>query len=166
MSLLARFFGGGSTLDTQGGHNIQKESALAKTTPNAISPSSPPDWNKTNVRTAPVLTQYRPISWAEAEALTTQATARETQSRNFDTALKALEKIETSDEKDHGRLRRYQGHVAAKELGKLKSNAALAEKLHQMRPGYAALSHQIESAEIQASRQITELRNKYTALMY
>lgn len=166
MGVLARLFGGGPTTATAGGHAIEQAGALAQTNPQAISPTSPPNWEKTNVRTVPVLTQYRPFSWSEAEALTTQATRREVESRNFKTAVTALKKIESADATDHGEFRGYQGHVATKELEKLKENAKLGELLHQLRPGYAALSHQMESAEIQASRQIVELKNKYTALMY
>ena len=165
-SFLARVFGGGPTDLTRGDHDLSQSSALAQTTPQAITPTNPPNWQGTNVRTVPIAPKWRPLSWAEAEALNTQAIQRETQSRNWHTAMDALEKIEKADEKDHTRFRGYQGVVAKAELGKLTANSNLAQKLHGMRPKYASISHGMESAEIQASRQITELKNKYVALMY
>ena len=165
MSVLANLFGGGPTATTRGEHTISQSSALAPTTPHAITPTSPPNWDGTNVRTIPIIPKYRPFSWSEAEAMSTQAIQRETESKNWHTVVEAAEKIEKLDAKDHQRFRGYQGVVAREELKKLQGNAKLGEKLHQLRPGYASLSHQMESGEIQASRQITELSNKYKAMM-
>ena len=166
MTVLANLFGGGPTTTTRGEHTISPFSALAKTTPQAITPTHPPNWDGTNVRTIPILPKYRPYSWSEAEAISTQAIQRETQSKNFHTVVESAEKIEQLDAKDHQRFRKYQGVVANEELKKLQGNAKLGEKLHQLRPGYNALSHQLESAEITAGRQIKELTNKYKAMMY
>ena len=164
--VLTRLFGGGPTDLTRGDHSLSRSTALAATTPQAISPTKPPNWQGTNVRTVPIVPKWRPISWSEAEALSAKAIERETQSRNWHTALDAVEKIEKADEKDHTRFRGYQGVVAKTELGKLTANSKLAQQLHGLRPQYASISHGMESAEIQASRQITELKNKYVALMY
>ena len=166
MSFLTRVFGGGPRGVTRGEHTLSQTSALAATTPQAISPTKPPNWQATNVRTVPIVPKWRPISWSEAQALSAKAIERETQSRNWHTAMDAVEKIEKADEKDHGRFRDYQGVVAKTELGKLTANSKLAQKLHGLRPQYASISHGMESAEIQASRQVTELKNKYVALMY
>lgn len=166
MSVLANLFGGGPTSTTRGEHTISQAGALAQTTPHAITPTSPPNWSGTNVRNIPVIPKYRPYAWAEAEAMSTQAVQRETESRNFHTVVEAAEKIEQLDAKDHQRFRKYQGVVANEELNKLKGNAKLGEKLHQLRPGYAGLSHQLESAEMTAGRQIQELTNKYKAMLY
>ena len=163
---LTRVFGGGPTALTRGDHNLSQSTALAQTTPQVISPTNAPNWQGTNVRTVPIVPKWRPISWSEAEALTTKAIERETQSRNWHTAMDAVEKMEKADEKDHTRFRGYQGVVAKAELDKLTANSKLAQKLHHMRPQYASISHGMESAEIQASRQVTELKNKYVALMY
>jgi hypothetical protein len=38
----------------------------------------------------------------------------------------------------HKEHRKYEGAVAENELGKKRSDAGLAKKLHSMRPGYAA----------------------------
>ena len=166
MSVLTRFFGGGPTDLTKGNHTLSRSTALAPTNAQAISPVKPPNWADTNVRTVPIVPKYRSMTYNEAEALTAEAIQRESESRNWHTAMDAMEKMEKFDEKDHKRFRGYLGVVATTELGKLRANSDLAQKLHSLRPGYASASHGIESAEIQASRQITELTNKYRALIY
>ena len=163
---LARIFGGGPTALTRGEHDLDRSTALAATQKKIISPVSPPKWKNTNVRTVPLVKRWRPITWDEAEALNAQAIRRETQSSNWHTAMDAVERIEKADEKDHTRFRGYQGVVAKSELGKLTANSKLAQTLHSLRPQYASISHGMESAEIQAGRELIELKNKYTALMY
>lgn len=163
---LTRIFGGGPTALTRGDHDLNRSTALAATTPDAISPVKPPNWQDTNVRTVPIVPRWRSISWSEAEAFKAQAIRRETQSRNWHTAMDAAERIEKADEKDHKRFRGYQGTIAKTELGKLTANSKLAQTLHALRPQYASISHGMESSEIQAGRELTELKNKYTALMY
>jgi hypothetical protein len=53
-------------------------------------------------------------------------------------AYKALTKIEAADKTVHKEHRKYEGAVAENELGKKRSDAGLAKKLHSCAPAMLA----------------------------
>jgi hypothetical protein len=77
-------------------------------------------------------------------------------------AYKALTKIEAADKTVHQQHRKYEGAVAENELGKKRSDAGLAKKLHSMRPGYARLGLGIDKADSDARTRIDEIKAKLT----
>ena len=149
-----------------GNHSIVPADVLARTNEQAINPARPPAWNQGNVSTGATLTSWRPMTWAEAEALNEQAFRREAQSDNWHKAVDALKRMEDCDANDQKAFRSYQEHGARAEFKKLKANASLAQLLHRLRPQYSGLFQGIDTEDTRAERGITELKNKYTALMY
>ena len=77
-------------------------------------------------------------------------------------AYKALTKIEAADKTVHKEHRKYEGVVAANELGKKCADAGLAKKLHNLRPGYARLGLGIDKADSNARTRIDEIKAKLT----
>jgi hypothetical protein len=70
--------------------------------------------------------------------------------------------IGTSKSTVHQQHRKYEGAVAENELGKKRSDAGLAKKLHSMRPGYARLGLGIDKADSNARARIDEIKTKLT----
>jgi hypothetical protein len=77
-------------------------------------------------------------------------------------AYKALTKIEAADRTVHQQHRKYEGAIAENELGKKRSDAGLAKKLHGLRPGYARLGLGIDKADSDARTRIDAIKAKLT----
>ena len=66
--------------------------------------------------------------------------------------------IEVADKTVHKEHRKYEGAVAANELGKKCADAGLAKKLHSMRPGYARLGLGIDKADSTPGLELMRLK--------
>ncbi len=77
-------------------------------------------------------------------------------------AYKSLAKIEAADKTVHNENRKYEGAVAENELGKKRSDAGLAKKLHGLRPGYARLGLGIDKSDSDARTRIDAIKAKLT----
>ena len=166
MSLQLRLFGGGQSTDgklsanNDGSHAIDKSKVLARTDDRVITPLTPGNFG--SVRTVPVVPGPRYFTKEEADAMKGLAKEKTDGARQSKRAYKALTKIEAADKTVHQQHRKYEGAVAENELGKKRSDAGLAKKLHGMRPGYARLGLGIDTADSDARARIDEIKTKLT----
>src|SRR4028119_677527 len=165
MSLQLRLFGGNSdagkvTTNNDGGHAIDKSKVLAATDAGVITPNSP--GNFSSIRSVPVVPNPRYFTKEEADAMKGLAHEKTNGARQSKRAYKSLAKIEAADKTVHKDHRKYEGAVAENELGKKRSDAGLAKKLHSMRPGYARLGLGIDKADSDARTRIDAIKAKLT----
>jgi hypothetical protein len=165
MSLQLRLFGGGkpaagkiSTND--GNHAIDKSKVLAQTDAGVITPNTP--GNFSSIRSVPVVPDPRYFDREQADKLKELAKEKTDGARQSKRAYKSLAKIEAADKTVHKEHRKYEGAVAENELGKKRSDAGLAKKLHGMRPGYARLGLGIDKADSDARTRIDAIKAKLT----
>src|SRR4028119_2055694 len=138
MSLQLRLFGGGQTaagkiFTNDGSHAIDKSKVLASTDTSVITPLNP--GNFSSIRSVPVVPDPRYFDREQADKLKELAKKKTDGARQSKRAYKSLAKIEVADLTVHKEHRKYEGAVAENELGKKRSDAGLAKKLHSMRPG-------------------------------
>jgi hypothetical protein len=166
MSLQLRLFGGGQSgagklsVSNDGSHAIDKSKVLASTDDRVITPLTPGGFG--SVRTVPVVPAPRYFTREEADAMKGLAKEKTDGARQSKRAYKSLAKIEVADKTVHQQHRKYEGAVAENELGKKRSDAGLAKKLHSMRPGYARLGLGIDKADSDARTRIDEIKAKLT----
>jgi len=166
MSLQLRLFGSGLTTATKlsgtndGSHAIDKSKVLAQTDVTVITPNTP--GNFSSIRSVPVVPDPRYFTKEAADALKGLAKEKVDGARQSKRAYKSLAKIEAADKTVHQQHRKYEGAVADNELGKKRSDAGLAKKLHGMRPGYARLGLGIDKADSDARTRIDEIKAKLT----
>jgi hypothetical protein len=165
MSLQLRLFGGGKPAAgkisaNDGNHAIDKSKVLATTDTSVITPLNP--GNFSSIRSVPVVPEPRYFDCEQADKLKELAKEKTDDARQSKRAYKALTKIEAADKTVHKEHRKYEGAVAENELGKKRSDAGLAKKLHSMRPGYARLGLGIDKADGDARTRIDEIKAKLT----
>jgi hypothetical protein len=166
MSLQLHLFGGGQTAagkinaSNDGNHVIDKSKVLAQTDAGVITPNNP--GNFSSIRSVPVVPGPRYFTKEEADAMKGLAKEKTNGARQSKRAYKSLAKIEVADKTVHKEHRKYEGAVAENELGKKRSDAGLAKKLHSMRPGYARLGLGIDKADSDARTRIDEIKAKLT----
>jgi hypothetical protein len=165
MSLQLRLFGGNSDAgklnsSNDGSHAIDKSKVLAKTDSEVITPNSP--GNFSSIRSVPVVPDPRYFDREQADKLKELAKEKTEGARQSKRAYKSLAKIEVADKTVHKEHRKYEGAVAENELGKKRSDAGLAKKLHSMRPGYARLGLGIDKANSDARTRIDAIKAKLT----
>jgi len=166
MSLQLRLFGGGQTAAgkisaiNDGNHAIDKSKVLASTDTSVIKPLNP--GNFSSIRSVPVVPDPRYFTKEEADAVKGLAKEKTDGARQSKRAYKSLAKIEAADKTVHQQHRKYEGAVAENELGKKRSDAGLAKKLHSMRPGYARLDLGIDKADSNARTRIDAIKAKLT----
>jgi hypothetical protein len=166
MSLQLRLFGGGQTAagkinaSNDGNHVIDKSKVLASTDALVITPNTP--GNFSSIRSVPVVPDPRYFTKEEADAMKGLAKEKTNGARQSKHAYKSLAKIEAADKTVHKEHRKYEGAVAENELGKKRSDAGLAKKLHSMRPDYARLGLGIDKADSDARTRINAIKAKLT----
>jgi hypothetical protein len=165
MSLQLRLFGDNSdarklTVSNDGSHAIEKSKVLTQTDAGVITPNTP--GNFSSIRSVPVVPDPRYFTKEEADAMKGKALEKTDGTRQSKRAYKSLAKIEVADKTVHKEHRKYEGAVAANELGKKRADAGLAKKLHGMRPGYARLGLGIDKADSDARTRIDEIKAKLT----
>jgi hypothetical protein len=165
MSLQLRLFGSGQTAagkisTNDGSHAIDKSKVLATTDTSVITPLNP--GNFSSIRSVPVVPDPRYFDREQADKLKELAKEKTDGARQSKRAYKALTKIEAADKTVHKEHRKYEGAVAENELGKKRSDAGLAKKLHSMRPGYARLGLGIDKADSDARTRIDAIKAKLT----
>jgi hypothetical protein len=165
MSLQLRLFGGKSdagkvTASNNGSHAIEKSKVLAQTDVLVITPKTP--GNFSSIRSVPVVPDPRYFTKEEADAMKTLAKEKTDGARQSKRAYKSLAKIEAADKTVHKEHRKYESAVAESELGKKRSDAGLAKKLHGLRPGYARLGLGIDKADSDARTRIDAIKAKLT----
>jgi hypothetical protein len=166
MSLQLRLFGGGQSTtgklsaSNDGSHALDKSKVLARTDDRVITPLTPGNFD--SVRSVPVVPAPRYFTKEEADAMKGLAKEKTDGARQSKRAYKALTKIEAADKTVHKEHRKYEGAVAENELGKKRSDAGLAKKLHSMRPGYARLGLGIDKADSDARTRIDAIKAKLT----
>jgi hypothetical protein len=165
MSIQLRLFGGGQPAAgkisaNDSSHAIDKSKVLAQTDAGVITPNSP--GNFLSIRSVPVVPDPRYFDREQADALKNLAKEKTDSARQSKRAYKSLAKIEAADKTVHQQHRKYEGAVAENELGKKRSDAGLAKKLHSMRPGYARLGLGIDKADSDARTRIDAIKAKLT----
>ena len=165
MSLQLRLFGGQSdktelAASNDGSHAIDKSKVLASTDTSVITPLHP--GNFSSIRSVPVVPDPRYFTKEEADAMKGLAKEKTDGARQSKRVYKFLTKIEAADKTVHKEHRKYEGAVAENELGKKRSDAGLAKKLHGLRPGYARLGLGIDRADSDARTRIDEIKAKLT----
>jgi hypothetical protein len=165
MSLQLRLFGSGQSATgkisaNDGNHAINKSKVLASTDTSVITPLNP--GNFSSIRSVPVVPNPRYFDREQADALKNLAKEKTDGARQSKRAYKSLAKIEAADKTVHQQHRKYEGAVAENELGKKRSDAGLAKKLHSMRPGYARLGLGIDKADSDARTRIDAIKAKLT----
>jgi hypothetical protein len=166
MSLQLRLFGSGQpaagkiSTTNDGNHAIDKSKVLASTDALVITPNTP--GNFSSIRSVPVVPDPRYFDREQAEKLKELAKEKTDGARQSKRAYKALTKIEVADKTVHKEHRRYEGVVAENELGKKRSDAGLAKKLHGLRPGYARLGLGVDKANSDARTRIDAIKAKLT----
>jgi hypothetical protein len=165
MSLQLRLFGGQSDKNklassNDGSHVIDKSKVLAQTDAGVITPKTP--GNFSSIRSVPVVPNPRYFTKEEADAMKGLAKEKTDGARQSKRAYKSLAKIEVADKTVHQQHRKYEGSVSMNELGKKRSDAGLAKKLHGMRPGYPRLGLGIDKADSDARIRIDEIKAKLT----
>ena len=168
MSLQLRLFGGGQptagkiSASNDGNHAIDKSKVLAQTDALVITPNNP--GNFSSIRSVPVVPNPRYFTKEEADAMKGLAKEKTNGARQSKRVYKFLAKIEAADKTVHKEHRKYEGVVAENELGKKRSDAGLAKKLHGLRPGYARLGLGIDKADSDARTRIDEIKTKLTGV--
>jgi hypothetical protein len=165
MSIQLRLFGGGQTAAgkisaNDGNHAIDKSKVLASTDTSVLTPLNP--GNFSSIRSVPVVPDPRYFDREQADKLKELAKEKTDGARQSKRAYKALTRIEAADKTVHKEHRKYESAVAENELGKKRSDAGLAKKLHGMRPGYARLGLGIDKADFDAKTRIDEIKAKLT----
>jgi len=165
MSLQLRLFGGQSEKtkllpNNGGGHAIDKSKVLVSTDTSIITPLNPGNFG--SIRTTPIVPEPRYFDKEQADALKNLAKEKTDGARQSKRAYKSLAKIEAADKTVHKEHRKYEGAVAENELGKKRSDAGLAKKLHGLRPGYARLGLGIDKADSDARTRIDAIKAKLT----
>jgi hypothetical protein len=165
MSLQLRLFGGGQTAagkisSNDGSHAIDKSKVLASTDTSVLTPLNPGNFG--SIRTTPIVPEPRYFDKEQADALKSLAKEKTDGARQSKRVYKALTKIEVADKTVHKEHRKYEGAVAENELGKKRSDAGLAKKLHGLRPGYARLDLGIDKADSDARTRIDAIKAKLT----
>jgi len=166
MSLQLRLFGGSQTAagkisaSNDGSHAIDKSKVLASTDTSVITPLNP--GNFSSIRSVPVVPDPRYFTKEEADAMKGLAKEKTDGARQSKRAYKSLAKIEAADKTIHQQHRKYEGAVGENELGKKRSDAGLAKKLHGLRPGYARLGLGIDKADSDARTRIDAIKAKLT----
>jgi hypothetical protein len=165
MSLQLRLFGGGKFATgkisaNDGNHAIDKSKVLASTDTSVLTPLNP--GNFSSIRSVPVVPDPRYFDREQAGALKNLAHEKTDSARQSKRAYKSLAKIEAADKTVHKEHRKYEGAVAENELGKKRSDAGLAKKLHNLRPGYARLELGIDKADSDARTRIDEIKARLT----
>jgi hypothetical protein len=166
MSLQLRLFGGSQAAagklpaTNDGNHAINKSKVLAQTDTFVITPNTP--GNFSSIRSVPVVPDPRYFTKEEADAMKGLAKDKTDGARQSKRAYKSLAKIEAADKTVHKEHRKYEGAVAENELGKKRSDAGLAKKLHGLRPGYARLGLGIDKADSDARTRIDAIKAKLT----
>jgi len=166
MSLQLRLFGGGQSAagklsaSNDGNHAIDKSKVLSSTDTSVITPLNP--GNFSSIRSVPVVPDPRYFDKEQANKLKELAKEKTDGARQSKRAYKSLTKIEAADKTVHKEHRKYEGAVAQNELGKKRSDARLAKKLHGMRPGYARLGLGIDKADGDARTRIDDIKAKLT----
>jgi hypothetical protein len=165
MSLQLRLFGGdkpaaGKIPANDGSHAIDKSKVLSSTDTSVLTPLNP--GNFSSIRSVPVVPDPRYFTKEEADAMKGLAKEKTDGARQSKRAYKSLVKIEVTDKTVHKEHRKYEGAVAENELGKKRSDAGLAKKLHGMRPGYARLGLGIDKADSDARTRIDAIKAKLT----
>jgi len=165
MSLQLRLFSGGQSAAgklsaNDGSHAIDKSKVLATTDTSVITPLNPGNFG--SIRTTPIVPEPRYFDKEQADALKGLAKEKTNGARQSKRAYKSLAKIEAADKTVHKEHRKYEGAVAENELGKKRSDAGLAKKLHGMRPGYARLGLGIDKADSDARTRIDAIKAKLT----
>jgi hypothetical protein len=166
MSIQLRLFGGGQTAagkistSNDGSHAIDKSKVLASTDTSVITPLNP--GNFSSIRSVPVVPDPRYFDREQADKLKELAKEKTDDARQSKRAYKSLAKIEAADKTVHKEHRKYEGVVAENELGKKRSDAGLAKKLHGLRPGYARLGLGIDKADSDTRTRIDEIKAKLT----
>ena len=166
MSLQLRLFGGSQAAagklpaTNDGNHAIDKSKVLAQTDTFVITPNTP--GNFSSIRSVPVVPDPRYFTKEEADAMKGLAKDKTDGARQSKRAYKSLAKIEAADKTVHKEHRKYEGAVAENELGKKRSDAGLAKKLHGLRPGYARLGLGIDKADSDARARIDAIKAKLT----
>lgn len=165
MGLQKLLFGGGQVATGEkkgdlagGGHAIERDRALAPTSPDAISPLNPGNFG--SIRSVPVVRDPRYFTPEEAAVLSQLEKEKRVGAEASKKAYKKLGKIEEHDATVHRAHRKYEGKVADSELTKKQADARLARHLHAIRPDYARLGAGLERAEANADRRISELKSK------
>jgi hypothetical protein len=165
MSLQLRLFSGNSNAgkinsSNDGNHAIDKSKVLTATDVGVITPKTP--GNFSSISSVPVVLDPRYFTKEEADAMKGLAKEKTDGARQSKRAYKSLAKIEAADKTVHKEHRKYEGAVAENELGKKRSDAGLAEKLHGLRPGYARLGLGIDKADSDARTRIDAIKTKLT----
>jgi hypothetical protein len=165
MSIQLRLFGGGQTAAgkisaNDGSHAIDKSKVLSSTDTSVSTPLNP--GNFSSIRSVPVVPDPRYFDREQADKLKELAKDKTDGARQSKRAYKSLAKIEAADKTVHKEHRKYEGAVAENELGKKRSDAGLAKKLHRMRPGYARLGLGIDKADSDARTRIDAIKAKLT----
>jgi hypothetical protein len=166
MSLQLRLFGGDKpaasklSASNDGNHAIDKSKVLAQTDALVITPNNP--GNFSSIRSVPVVPDPRYFTKEEADAVKGLAKEKTDGARQSKRAYKALTRIEEADRTVHKSHRKYEAEVAVLKLGKKRSDAGLAKKLHGMRPGYARLGLGIDKADSDARARIDAIKAKLT----
>jgi hypothetical protein len=165
MSLQLRLFGGGKPAagkisGNDGNHAIDKSKVLASTDTSVLTPLKP--GNFSSIRSVPVVPDPRYFDREQADKLKELAKEKTDGARQSKRAYKSLAKIEAADKTVHKEHRKYEGAVAENELGKKRSDAGLAKKLHGLRPGYARLGLGIDKADSDARTRIDAIKAKLT----
>ena len=165
MSLQLRLFGGGNSdggklASNDGNHAIDKSKVLAATDAGAITPTNPGNFG--SIRSVPVVPEPRYFDREQADKLKELAKEKTDGARQSKRAYKALGKIEEADATVHKEHRKYEGVVAENELKKVRGNAGLAKKLHNLRPGYARLGMGIDKADNKARERIDAIKQQLT----
>jgi hypothetical protein len=166
MGLMTKLFGGRVSTDAPGqlatgGSGqlaIGTDKALATTDSSAITPANV---DFSSVRSVPVVQKPRYFNKQEADALATVAKQKAKMAQHAQQAYKSLRSIDSSDTEVHTSHRRYQSRLAKNEIGKLKANAQLAKDLHGLRPQYAEIHQQVETANVAAVNAIAAIRQTY-----
>jgi len=166
MSLQLRLFGGGQSAASKlsasndSNHAIDKSKVLASTDTSVITPLNP--GNFSSIRSVPVVPDPRYFDRDQADKLKELAKAKTDGAQQSKRVYKFLSKIEAADKTVHKEHRKYEGAVAENELGKKRSDAGLAKKLHGLRPGYARLGLGIDKADSDARTRIDAIKAKLT----
>jgi len=165
MSLQLRLFCGNTddrklNASNDGNHAIDKSKVLTSTDSSVITPLNPGNFD--SVRSVPVVPAPRYFTKEEADAMKNLAKEKTDGARQSKRVYKFLTKIEEADKTVHKEHRKYEGAVAENELGKKRSDAGLAKKLHSMRPGYARLGLGIDKADSDARTRIDAIKAKLT----
>src|SRR4028119_1831758 len=166
MSLQLRLFSGGQfsagklSASNDGSHATDKSKVLAQTDALVITPKTP--GNFSSIRSVPVVPDPRYFDREQADALKSLAKEKTDGAQQSKRSYKSLAKVEAADKTVHKEHRKYEGAVAENELGKKRSDAGLAKKLHGLRPGYARLGLGIDKVDSDARTRIDAIKAKLT----